>query len=310
MVNRSPGIDTPGATSVLRTGHIGVVTVTYNSGNVLPDFFDSLASQTCREYTLYVVDNASNDETLEQCRTRTDLPIVVLANDENLGVAEGNNQGIRAALADGCEFVLLLNNDTVFGPQLFAELRDGLQKHACAMVTPKIYYHDAPDLIWAAGGHFQRWLGSRPQHYGEGVPDRGQYDKTRVITYAPTCCVLIHRSVFGGIGLMDPLYFVYWDDVDFMYRARRSGYVLRYIPQSSLHHKVSSLAGNEPKPNLVRFAVRNRVYFTKKNLSAVSAQFWIDTYRMYLYVRYLFGKDSRQEWEWKNRAVHEGLAML
>lgn len=309
MANRSSGIETSGPKSVLKTGHIGVVTVTYNSGRVLPDFFESLASQTCREYTLYVVDNSSKDETLERCRTRADLPIVLLANDTNLGVAEGNNQGIRAALADGCEFVLLLNNDTVFAPQLFVELRDSLHKYACAMATPKIYYHDTPDLIWAAGGHFQGWLGSRPQHYGEKVLDMGQYNKSKVISYAPTCCVLIHRSVFEGIGLMDPRYFVYWDDVDFMYRARRAGYILRYIPQSHLHHKVSSLASAEPKPNLVRFATRNRVYFTKKNLSVASAQFWIATYRIYLYIRYLFGKDSRQEWEWKNRAVHEGLSM-
>lgn len=309
MANRSLGVEKPDAMSALRTGHIGVVTVTYNSGSVLPEFFDSLRHQLCREYTLYVVDNASRDETLSLCDNCVDVPIVLLANDANLGVAEGNNQGIQAALADGCEFILLLNNDTVFGPQLFAELREGLQKHACAMVAPKIYYHDAPHLIWAAGGYFQRWLGSRPRHYGEGVPDRGQYDKPRVITYAPTCCALIHRSVFEGIGLMDPLYFVYWDDVDFMYRALRSGYILRYLPHSILHHKVSSLVGTEATPNLVRFAIRNRVYFTKKNLSTVSARFWIGTYRIYLYARYLLGKDTRQEWEWKNKAVHEGLTM-
>ena len=309
MASSSPHTVRAGTSSALKAGHVGVVTVTYNSAGVLPDFFASLASQTCNDYTLYVVDNDSSDNTLELCRRSADLPIVILANDVNVGIAEGNNQGIRAALADGCEFVLLLNNDTAFGPGLFAELRDGLQKNACAMVTPKIYYHDVPDRIWAAGGHFQMWLGSRPKHYGEGVRDRGQFDAPRAITYAPTCCVLIHRSVFDGIGLMDPLYFLYWDDVDFMYRALKSGYVLRYLPQSRLHHKVNSLTSTQPKPSLVRFAIRNRVYFTKKNLPPFSAQFWIGTYRIYLYSRYLFGKDTRQEWEWKNKAISEGLAM-
>ena len=96
----------PQATPVKR-GWIGVVTVTYNSAAVLPEFFDSLAGQTCADYTLYVVDNASHDETLALCRRRTDLPIQLIANERNLGVAEGNNQGIRAALQDGCEAVLL-----------------------------------------------------------------------------------------------------------------------------------------------------------------------------------------------------------
>lgn len=309
MANRYAGIEATGAASVLRPGHIGVVTVTYNSENVLPEFFDSLASQTCPEYTLYVVDNASKDETLEQCRARADLPIVILPNDSNLGVAEGNNQGIRAALADGCEYVLLLNNDTVFGPQLFAQLRDGLQKHACAMVTPKIYYHDTPDLIWAAGGRFRRWRGCSIEHYGEGCRDADEFKVTRFVTYAPTCCVLIRKGIFDRVGLMDPQYFVYSDDVDFMYRAMKCGQTMKYMPTCSLLHKVSSLTGVGGGEFAARYGTRNRVYFLRKSLPRLEAAFWISIYRAHLFLRYLTGRDRREIWTIRRKAVAEGMAM-
>ena len=74
-------------------GRIGVVTVTYNSEQVLQEFLDSLAVQTYRNFVLYVVDNASKDLTLKILRQRTDMAVVTIANPSNVGVAEGNNQG-------------------------------------------------------------------------------------------------------------------------------------------------------------------------------------------------------------------------
>lgn len=288
---------------------IGVVTVTYNSADVLPDFFESVAAQTCSEYTLYVVDNASKDASVELCRNRTELPIVLIANDANLGVAEGNNQGIRAALNDGCDYVLLLNNDTTFENNLFAELRDGLIRHRCSMTTPRILYYDRPAVIWAAGGRFQRWLGYRPQHIGIGRRDGPEFDHSRLVTYAPTCCVLIHRSVFERIGMMDARYFAYWDDTDFMYRAMRAGLTMRYLPESKLWHKVGSLAGGELSRFAVSHCTRNRIYFLRKHLGALSAWFWISAYELYLMAGQVLHRKQRLVWKWKQAAFAEGKVM-
>jgi GT2 family glycosyltransferase len=292
-----------------KAGKIGVITVTFNSADVLPDFFDSLAAQTHPDFTVYVVDNASKDRTLELCRGRSDLPLVLISNDANLGVAEGNNQGIRAALQAGCEYVLLLNNDTVFDNNLFLQLRDGILNYGCAMTTPKIYYYDDPKRIWAAGGHFQPWLGYRTQHYGMGEEDSGQFDVPRSITYSPTCCVLIHRTVFERIGLMDPAYFVYSDDVDFMFRAAKAGYKMMYLPGCSLLHKVHSLTGGATSAFTVRYCTRNRVYFARKNLSRTSAAFWVAMYRIYLFARYVLKIDKESVWKLKQMAAREGDAL-
>lgn len=291
-------------------GKIGVVTVTYNSEPVLQEFFDSLAMQTHRNFVLYVVDNASKDKTLEMTRQRIDFPVVVIANAENLGVAEGNNQGIRAALANACECVLLLNNDVVFPEDLFAQLYAGLDRHHCDMTTGMMYYHDHPDVFWCAGGRFQSWLGYRTQHDGENQKDKGQYNQPRRITYTPTCCLLVRRSVFEQVGLMDSRYFVYTDDVDFLYRCLKRKLLLWYLPQAKLWHKVSSLSGGETSDFMRRYCTRNRVYFLHKNLPKMSALLWYGVYRIYLILRWVTGKDSKHVWDLKQKAVDEGLELL
>ena len=93
---------------------LGVVTVTYNSGKVIDGFLTSLLRQTHGNFILYVIDNASADRTLEQIAACGDRRIRVIANPDNRGIAEANNQGTQAALAAGCGLVLLMNNDTEF----------------------------------------------------------------------------------------------------------------------------------------------------------------------------------------------------
>ena len=177
---------------------IGVVTVTYNSERVLGDFFTSLSRQAHSKFCLYAVDNASMDRTREVLSQQVGLQVRILANPENRGVAEANNQGIREALKDGCQYTLLLNNDVEFPEDLLSNLLSGLESQACDIVAPKIYYYDRPNRIWAAGGRFQLWFG-RALHIGEGAFDNGQFDKVQKVTYAPTCCVLIRSSVFERV---------------------------------------------------------------------------------------------------------------
>jgi GT2 family glycosyltransferase len=139
---------------------IGVVTVTFNSESVLAGFMDSIFKQSHLEFFLYIIDNASSDGTLQVLSEYKDPRIVLITNQTNVGVAEGNNIGIRAALGGGCASVLLINNDTVFEPNLISKLADGLLEHECDMIVPKIVFFDDPKKIWSAGGYFNALRGS------------------------------------------------------------------------------------------------------------------------------------------------------
>ncbi len=292
-----------------RVRRIGVVTVTYNSAEVLPEFLESVSHQTCQEFTLYLVDNASKDKSIEISLAFGDPRIRIIANAANMGVAEGNNQGIRAALADDCDAVLLLNNDTVFGPKLFAHLSDGLVQYDCDMTTPKIYYHEEPKKIWAAGGYFQPFLAYRTKHFGADEIDAGQHDHAGLVDYAPTCCVLIKINVFEKVGLMDERYFVYVDDVDFMYRAMKKKIKLVYLPKAKLLHKVGRLTGGEDSPFAHRYCTRNRVYFMLRHFGPLASIPMLMVYQLYFAIGLLSRRFNFKAFQIKEKAVIEGFTL-
>ena len=287
-------------------GKIGVVTVLFNSARVLDDFFASIESQGYANFAVYCVDNASQDGSSQLCSDRGDR-YVVIRNERNLGVAKGNNQGIKAAISDGCEYVLLLNNDVVFGKDLFRQMLEGMHTHLADMTTPLCYFHEPENLVWCAGGGFNRLAGNRQIHYGEGVVDTGQFDADRRVEYSPTCCVLIKRGLFETVGLMDERYFVYWDDTDWMLRAKRSGASLWFLHTAKLWHKVSSLTGKASEFS-VRFTHRNHAYYFYKHMGWLRAGLYSMGYQaIYLLcaltgIRENVARSSLRAWK-------EGLAL-
>jgi GT2 family glycosyltransferase len=249
---------------------IGVVTVTYNSGSVLRPFLQCCLAQSHRDFILYVVDNASSDDTLALLRDFEVSRIRLVANATNLGVAEGNNQGIRLALEDGCTEVLLLNNDTEFEPTLFEQLSASLARTSAAAVTPRILFFDSRDDWFANGGFTPLWGGVTGRHLPRALGDGGQ---AQPIDYAPTCCMLVRREVFDQIGLMDERYFVYWDDTDFCWRLRAAGLLLFVVPDVVLLHKVSSLTGGLSSDFFIRHHYRNQIYFVRKHFGAAASAY-------------------------------------
>lgn len=258
---------------------IGLVTITFNSADVIEGFINSVNEQDYPDYCLYVVDNNSKDDTLKKIdqlanKDRT----VVIRNDFNNGVAGGNNQGILQALKDGCEYVVLINNDTEFEKALLHKLWEASQKRNYSIVVPKMLYYSEPDIIWFAGGYLKKSEGYLNHHVGIGEKDSGQYPD-REVTYAPTCCTLIHRSVFEDVGLMDEKYFVYFDDTDFWYRVMKHGkHKMLYINDVTFYHKVGSLtkSKNGTRSNFkfsnfsIEYKVRNRVYYLRKQNTPLS----------------------------------------
>ena len=90
-------------------------------------------------------------------------------------------------------------------------------------------------------------------------------DEEKLITYSPTCFMLINSEVFSTVGFMDEKYFVYWDDTDFVYRCIfLNNLKLLYIPNSTLQHKVSYSSGEDSDFGAY-YMMRNRIYFAKKH---------------------------------------------
>ncbi|HEY2120240.1 MAG TPA: glycosyltransferase family 2 protein [Candidatus Acidoferrum sp.] len=287
---------------------IGVVTVTYNSSKVIAQFMESVLHQSHQEFILYIVENASSDETLKLLSQYQDSRIALIPNRTNVGVAEGNNVGIRAALKDGCDFVLLINNDTVFGPDLFSNLLDGLTRHDCAMIVPKIMYADDPQKIWCAGGYLSD-IRASGFHFGNGQTDVGQFDEPRIVNYSPTCCMLIRQDVFSKTGLMDKDYFAYFDDTDFCFRAFQLGIRMYYLPSVKLFHKVGSLTSRESSQFHIKYGARNHVYYLLKHFPLWQCILYLPLLQIHYLFKFLFRLGSPKTFWMVQQAFMEGISL-
>ena len=273
----------------MSTPRIGAVTVTYNSARLLDDFLRSTDAQTHADWHTWLIDNASRDGTVEALRARSLDPAryTLVANRDNVGVAAGNNQGILLALEGRCDWVLLINNDTIFPARLFENLLGVATQRGWKVIVPKIHYDTPAGHIWYGGGGFDAGKGHTGFHSGIGDRDTGQFDAQATVEYSPTCCMLIHRSVFEDVGLMDESYFAYFDDTDFCWRLRQSGIAIGYAPEQTLVHKVGGSTGGTDSPFYARLTARNRLHFLRKHFGAMAPFRWLPVFLPYYVFRYL-----------------------
>jgi GT2 family glycosyltransferase len=195
-------------------------------------------------YRVLVVDNASDDGSAEAVRAA--FPAVeLLVNNGNLGFAAGNNQGIRYALQRGADYVLLLNNDTrVDQMVLTALVRTGEANPKVGLASPKVYYFDRPRVIYYAGAR-RGWLPLLPRLIGTGgtrsatAGERGQVEQLQEVDYVWGQAMFIKREVIERIGLLDPAFFMYYEDVDYCLRAKRAGYKIVCVPSACVWHRVA-----------------------------------------------------------------------
>jgi len=209
-----------------------------------------------------LVDNGSTDGTAEA--VRAEFPgVLVLRLEKNLYFAGGVNEGIRRALAEGAQSILLLNNDVVLDRGALEILRRALEADPRrAAVSPRIYYYDAPDVIWFAGG-LVGGLGLI-RHRGANVKDEKLRDAPREIDYVSGAAALLSREALESVGLLDPDYVIYVEDVDWSARARERGKILWYEPTARVWHHVSATSGGGLTPLKAYYRLRSGgLYFRR-----------------------------------------------
>ena len=208
-----------------RAETVAVVVVTFNRADLLGRMLDGLAAQTRPPDAVYIVDNASTDHTREVLAHHHggDLPLEVTYSPDNLGGAGGFHLGLSRSYADGFDRIWLMDDDVVPAPDCLAVLmaRDEL----CLM---SVREDTAGRLVEKAALRFdlKNPLAIKPKTsmvettYGTraAMPDRVELENVAFEGF------MVHRSVIEQIGLPDPTYFIFYDDVDFALRARRAGH--------------------------------------------------------------------------------------
>lgn len=234
----SPVPEQPGRASPT----VAALVLSYNGRELTLQAFASLREMDYPACELWLVDNGSTDGTSEAVASA--FPDVRRFRvEENRGAAHGVAAGLRQALAEDFDYLLVLNNDIEVDPAMLGELvRVAESDPAIGVVGPKCYYFDAPRTIWSAGGEL-RFGEAITSERGQGEIDDGQYDRDEAVDYVNGCAMLIRRAALEAAGLWDPVYFLCVEDADFCVRAKRHGFVCYYAHSARLWHRVSAAVG-------------------------------------------------------------------
>ena len=286
-----------------------LVTVTYNGSNDWDDFLAGVLAQDEPDWELVVIDNASTDGIVEQLRAVDDARVHVVLNDENVGVAAANNQGIRNALDGDAGQILLINNDTILPPALLSTMLACREESGAEVVSPLIAFHEDPDHIWYGGGRYKRARGVANVHTHWKAPLAVVGSTPFATEYAPTTCLMIDRAVFERIGLMDERYFVYWDDADFLWRLKLAGVSVVVDPRTVLLHKASSSTGGMQSDFSIRYMHRNQVLFARKFHGTFWTLYTSVAATVDGIVRVLKGRDRPRHALLRIRAIGEGFRL-
>lgn len=242
---------------------VSIILVNYNNYTDTIECIESLVNIEYEYYNIIVVDNASDNNSYDILRSR--FPdINIIKSNVNLGFAGGNNVGIKYALEQGADLVLLLNNDTIVEKDFLTYMVSTiLEDENIGMVCCKIKYYSNKDKIWFAGGNIN-WSRLNVKHIGQGEIDDGRFDMKKEINFATGCCLLIKKEVFEKVGLLSEEYFMYFEDVDLCVKVVDAGYKVIYEPKAVIYHKVGFSCGGEESEFALRWGNRNRIIFMKK----------------------------------------------
>lgn len=184
-----------------------IILINYKNPKITLECVESLIRLQSSDYTIYVVDNAADENTKGEFeRSILFQYIKYIPSKDNLGFAGGNNIAIQRALDDGCDYIMLLNNDTVVDSSFLDEMKRYCNSKT--VVVPKIYYFDEPSVLWYAGGIIN-WISGDTHHTGAGKVDDGSYDKVEKVEFASGCCILMNKNVIEKVGMLDESYFMF-----------------------------------------------------------------------------------------------------
>lgn len=219
------------------------------------------------DYRILVVDNKSENNSVKEIQRQIGSQIHLILNPSNLGFAAGNNVGIKFALKNDADYVVLLNNDTYINDaDMISELVNTLERDtSIGLACPSIFYQDKPSQPWYAGAVFSLWRGGG-RHIQRLPSTRTPLDTD----YATGCCVIASRRLLVEVGLLDENFFLYQEDVDWSLRAKKAGFRVVYVPDAELIHKVSVSTRDDRgvgtySPQIVYYKFRNRILITRKH---------------------------------------------
>jgi len=245
---------------------IAVVILNWNGAKLLEQFLPAVI-QYSEEATIYVVDNASTDTSIEVIKTQ--FPNVhIIQNEGNYGFATGYNVALQQVEED---YYALVNSDIEVTEGWLAPILSIFNKEReIGIIQPKILDYKRKDYFEYAGaaGGFIDQFGypfCRGRIFDTIEKDNGQYDDETEIFWASGACFFIRKEVYRKLNGFDDDFFAHQEEIDLCWRAFNIGYLAKYTSKSVVYHVGgATLNENNPKKTFLNF--RNSLLMLTKNL--------------------------------------------
>ena len=242
---------------------IAIIIVNWKQYELTINCLLSLEKLEYKNFKVIIVDNESNFEKVNKIKSDF-TKVEVIESKENLGFASANNIGIKYAIKNKFEYVMLLNNDTEVNKEFLTPLLNSFKNdNSLGAVQPLIMNYNNRAKVWNAGGYLNIF-------FGFPYTNNKLNNKKRQIDWITGCCIVLKTKVIKKVGLMDEDFFAYYEDVDWSLRIKKLGYKLGVVESSVIfHHGTKSSNNSNFEGNLSHLVhylnIRNHIYLVKKH---------------------------------------------
>ena len=220
-----------------------IIIINWNQEELTNQCILSLKKILYTNYEIVLVDNHSLDGSYEALRERFGREVTVIRNEKNFGFSEGNNIGIKYAMKNGCDYVCLLNNDTVVEPDFLNHLiKTAGEDPSIGIVGGLIYHFEPKKKMWQMGAKINfntLKINFFKESFLDTDSDRAYFEAD----YISGCLMLAKASLIKKIGMLEPLFFNYFEDADWCMRAWEAGFRVAVSKKALIYHKVSAAVG-------------------------------------------------------------------
>lgn len=222
---------------------VAIVVLNYKGWRDTQKCIEALKKQTYKNFEIYLIENGSGDESVEELSKITLKNLHFHQEPKNTGFTGGVNIGIKWAIDNGFDGVALLNNDANAEPEWLENLVKGFDNSPEIGAVTGLMLDKTGTFIDDAGDEYSTW--GIPALRGEGklkkdAPESG------LIFGSTGGATLYKTEVFKKIGLFDDDFFAYNEDVDIDWRMQLAGYKVWYEKSAVVWHKHSATSSKIP----------------------------------------------------------------
>jgi hypothetical protein len=234
-----------------------VVLLTWLNYDLARACLESLLTSAAWPFPVVVIDNGSGTGEGARLAAEFGPPVDVVTRSRNDGVAAGYNAGLAWAQTAGADYVLLLNNDTLFPDPSLIPTLVGDMDPSIAVSGPLVMRPDGS--LQTAGGRMRWWTGRAQPIERDEMPSTVEpYD----VDWVDGSCMLVATDAVHRVGPLSEDYFLYWDEVDWATRFRRAGLRCIVDPRTTVVHLGSATVGDV---RALPWKFRSRTLFMRRN---------------------------------------------